>query len=305
MARETRNLAVLFADICDSTRLYQELGDEAARSAVGACLTLMAKVARKHAGRVVKTIGDEAFMTFPDADRALLAASEMQSAMAGQIAGSRPLRLHCGLQAGPVLVEEDDVFGDTVNAAAYLTAVATEDQILTTESVEAQLSPVLKAAVRPVFKTMLKGASGGESTIYQVLWRTDNTELTDVNFHAQRFIPADTGSLLLAYRDKVVRIDQQRHETVVGRGDECALVVPDKYASRQHMTIRLMRTHFYLIDHSINGTYVTLESGDEVHVLRGELLLDRAGKICLGRSRHDGVNDAIVYRRDRRSMYRL
>ena len=66
-----------------------------------------------------------------------------------------------------------------------------------------------------------------------------------------------------------------------------------------------MRTHFYLIDHSINGTFVELESGAEVHVLRGELLLDGAGKISLGRSNREGGNEIISYARDRRSMYRV
>ena len=44
--------------------------------------------------------------------------------------------------------------------------------------------------------------------------------------------------------------------------------------------------------------------GDEVHVLRGEMLLDGGGRICLGRSRTEGASEVIVYKRDRRSMYR-
>jgi len=67
----------------------------------------------------------------------------------------------------------------------------------------------------------------------------------------------------------------------------------------------LLRTHFYLIDNSLNGTFVRLESGEEVHVLRGELLLDGAGQLTLGRSVHDGATDVISFKRDRRSMYRL
>ena len=49
----------------------------------------------------------------------------------------------------------------------------------------------------------------------------------------------------------------------------------------------------------------TLESGDEVHVLRKELLLDGSGKLTLGRSARDGAIDVISFTRDRRSMYRL
>ena len=56
-----------------------------------------------------------------------------------------------------MLVEDGDVFGDTVNAAAYLTAVAMAEQILTTEATENNLSAALKSCVRPVFNAVLKG----------------------------------------------------------------------------------------------------------------------------------------------------
>jgi predicted component of type VI protein secretion system len=91
----------------------------------------------------------------------------------------------------------------------------------------------------------------------------------------------------------------------IGRGEDCDLIVKEKFASRQHVSIRLMRTHFYLVDHSINGTFVSLESGEEVHVLRGELLLDGSGRMSLGRSGRDGATEVITFRRDRRSMYRV
>ncbi len=66
-----------------------------------------------------------------------------------------------------------------------------------------------------------------------------------------------------------------------------------------------MRTRFYLIDHSINGTFVTLADGEEIHVLRAEMLLDRSGELSLGRSRADGPNDVITFQYDRRSMFRI
>src|SRR5215510_8309023 len=118
-------MTVLFADITDSTSLYQKLGDAAARNVINDCLTLVASVLPRYNGRVVKTMGDELMCIFPSADLALLAASEMQSLVSTTKPADHAVVLHIGLQHGPVLVEEDDVFGDTVNAAAYLTAVAT------------------------------------------------------------------------------------------------------------------------------------------------------------------------------------
>jgi hypothetical protein len=297
-------MAVLFADISDSTNLYQRLGDAAARTIVNACLSALAGLLPRYDGRLVKTLGDAVMCVFPNANLGVLAASEMQSIVMGTRPGNHPVRIHIGLHYGPVLVEDGDYFGDTVNAAAYLAAVAMTEQILTTEATEEGLSAALKGSVRPIFHTVLKGSTE-ESTVYQVLWRSDNLEITDVNLHSNKVIPGDLGSMLVSLDEERVRIDQWRPEITIGRGQECDLVLADRFASRRHLSIKLMRTHFYLIDHSINGTFVSLESGVEVHVLRGELLLDGSGQICIGRSRVERPNEILTFTRDRRSMYRV
>ena len=304
MARQDRILAVLFADISESTSLYQKLGDAAARNIVNACLTLVTGILARHEGRLVKTIGDEVMCVFPNADLAVLAASDMQAQVAATRPGNYPVSIHVGLHYGPVLVEDGDVFGDTVNVAAYLAAVVTAEQLLTTEATERCLSAALKTCVRPIFHAILKG-SAEESIVFQVLWRTDNLDLTDVNLRSNKIIPGDTGSLLVTLDEERVRVDQWRPSVVVGRSKECDLVVIDKFASRQHLTIKLVQTHFYLFDHSINGTFVSLESGEEVHVLRRELLLDGTGQICVGRSRVEKPAEVITFARDRRSMFRI
>jgi adenylate cyclase len=297
-------MAVLFADISESTSLYQKLGDTAARNIVNACLTLVTGVLARFDGRLVKTIGDEVMCVFPSPDLAVLAASEMQAQVAATRPGEYPISIHIGLHYGPVLMEEGDVFGDTVNVAAYLAAVATAEQILTTAATEQYLSAALKSCVRPIFHAVLKGAEE-ESTVFQVLWRTDNVHLTDVNLQSSKIIPGDMGSLLVTLDEERVRVDQWRTSAVIGRAAGCDLVVGDKFASRQHCTIKLVRTHFYLFDHSINGTFVSLESGEEVHVLRRELLLDGTGQICVGRSRVERPQEILNFNRDRRSMYRV
>jgi class 3 adenylate cyclase len=304
MARATQNLAVVFADITESTALYQKLGDVPARNVVNACITLVSSVLPRYEGRLVKTIGDEVMCVFPTADLAVLAASDMQAQVSAHRPGNYPVAIHIGLHYGPVLVEDGDVFGDTVNVAAYLTAVATADQILTTQATEQCLSPELKSIVRPIFGTVLKGAQE-ESRVFQVLWRTDKADLTDVNVLSSKVIPGDTGSLLVTLDDERIRVDQWRMGITVGRGKECDLLVADQYASRKHFSIRLVRTHFYLFDHSINGSFVSLESGEEVHVLRREMLLDGNGQICVGRSRSERPAEVITFTRDRRSMFRV
>lgn len=304
MSRQTRTLAVMFADISDSTSLYQKLGDAAARNIVNACLKVINGVLARYQGRLVKTIGDEVMCVFPDADLAVLAASDMQAQVSATKPGNYPVSIHVGLHYGPVLVEENDVFGDTVNVAAYLRAAATAEQILTTDAVERCLTAALKTCVRPIFNAVLKG-SEQESTVYQVLWRTDRTDLTEVNLQPNKMIPGDTGALLITLDEERVRVDQWRTGIVIGRSKDCDLVVTDNFASRRHLSIKLVRTHFYLFDHSINGTFVALGSGEEVHVLRRELLLDGSGEIYVGRSRVERPSGVITFKPDRRSMYRV
>ncbi|MBI1988888.1 MAG: adenylate/guanylate cyclase domain-containing protein [Betaproteobacteria bacterium] len=304
MARETQHMAVLFADISDSSYLYKTLGDVPARGIVNSCLALMSGVVVRFKGRIIKTIGDEIMCAFARSDDAVLAASEIQVQIEAKRPGDRRIKIHSGLHYGPVLVEGNDIFGYTVNAAAYLTAVAAPDQILTTDATERALAPELRTCVRPVFRVVLKG-SDEESTISQVVWQKDTAAITNVSLGAQRLIPGDEGSLKVTLGTRTVRLDHANRTLTIGRGSECDLVVTELFASRQHLRIRLLRTHFYLFDQSINGTFVTLDNGKEVQVLRGELLLEGSGSLALGRSAREGAADIVSFARDRRSIYRV
>lgn len=307
MTRQTENLTVLFADISDSSRLYHQLGNDAARSAITACLESLAGMLPKFEGRMVKTLGDAIMCVFPNAAAAVNAAAEMQSSVVqgGVRAGAPPMRLHIGLHAGPVLVENDDVFGDTVNAAAFLTNVAVAGQILLSDTTEKELPPHLKPLVRPLFRATLKGSTG-ESSIYQVMWVQDAMEMTQINPRAERVLPSDAGSLLVTLRDLGLRVDRWHPLLTLGRDTASDIAVTDQVASRRHCSIRLTRSNFYLVDHSVNGTYVTFASGDEIHLLRGEIALEGSGEIRLGRSRAEHVECTIIsFQRDQRSRFRM
>jgi len=304
MTRETQTLTVLFADITESSRLYSQLGDVEARSAITVCLDSLAGVLPRFDGRLVKTLGDAIMCVFPDAASAVNAAIEMQTLVSNEVqADMQSMRLHIGLHAGPVLVEDGDVFGDTVNAAAFLTNVAMADQILLSDVTEKDLLPYLKPLVRPLFRAALKGSSG-ESSIFQVVWSNDNMDLTDVNIRATRVLPADAGSLIVVLDDTRARVDRWHPLLTIGRDADSNIPVTDQFASRRHCSIRLVRSSFYLVDHSVNGTYVTFASGDEVHLLRGEIVLEGSGEIRLGRSRIDSVDSTVLFKRDRRSQFR-
>jgi len=79
MEKAPRNLAVLFADITGSAKLYETLGDAEALATVERCLAVMRQACVDGGGRVVKTIGDEVMAVFPAADAAARAATDMQA----------------------------------------------------------------------------------------------------------------------------------------------------------------------------------------------------------------------------------
>src|SRR5512139_250758 len=82
MTEETRKLAILFADVAGSTRLYETLGDAAALALVNRCLADVRLACEGHGSRIIKTIGDEMMAAFPDAGRAAEAAAELQERIA-------------------------------------------------------------------------------------------------------------------------------------------------------------------------------------------------------------------------------
>src|SRR6516162_8063465 len=82
---------------------------------------------REHSGRIVKNTGDGMLAEFPSVVDAVRCAVELQRAMVDREAGipeDRRIRFRVGINLGDVIVEDDDIFGDGVNVAARLEALA-------------------------------------------------------------------------------------------------------------------------------------------------------------------------------------
>ena len=120
------NCAVLFADVAGSTKLYEALGDKLAKKLVDEVLAALTIITRRHGGRVIKTIGDEAMCVFASAERSFYAAIDIRQKIDTMpvVSGSSKRRIRIGFHAGPVIEEKGDVFGDTVNTAARMSGLA-------------------------------------------------------------------------------------------------------------------------------------------------------------------------------------
>lgn len=282
MNQESDTLAILFADIARSTRLYDSLGDRIAKNHIDACLSILTKVTLHHQGTVVKTIGDELMCTFPTALNAVEAAIDMQKAIEGmQIVDKpdvTPSNIYVGIQIGPVIIEEGDVFGDAVNVAARMVALAKQRQIITTEETVNALPPGHGVDIKWIDKTTVRGKEG-EVPIYEVIW-----EQQEITVMVDDFIDPATieASLELRFQEHVIKVDNNRPVATLGRQIHNDLVVDSRPVSRSHARIEYQRGKFVLIDQSSNGTFVLLQGKKSVTLKRDLVQLLGNGIIGLG-----------------------
>ena len=123
--------AMCFLDITGYTRLTQEDGDEAAAQLADQLGRLAQRTSIKHGGRPVKSLGDGVMFYFPDPGPGVVAALEMVDGVAA--AGLPPA--HVGLHAGPVIFQEGDYYGATVNVAARIAEYARPGEVLVSQEV--------------------------------------------------------------------------------------------------------------------------------------------------------------------------
>lgn len=273
---------ILFADVSGSTRLYETLGDRAAKQAINGLLERMVAVAQRYSGVLVKTIGDEILVRFPTAERAVSAAIALQEALATERGGPVPLQMRMGLQWGPVILESGDVFGDAVNVAARMSAIARAGQIITTRETVAALPEALALKTRLFDTTQVKGKQD-HLVIYEVLWEEEANATVFVASTAPGLVAGEAAApvLTLRYQERERRLDMGG-SLGIGRAETCDFAVASPLASRLHARIESRRGKFVFIDQSTNGSYVRSEDGNVVYLRREELPLWGSGEISLG-----------------------
>jgi len=142
-ATATRRLtAILAADVVGYSRLMGA-DEEGTHERVTVYLReLIEPKFREHRGRVVKTTGDGMLVEFASVVDAVRCAVEIQRGMIDrepEVHGERRIRFRIGVNLGDVIAEEHDIFGDGVNIAARLEALAEPDGICVSRVVRDQV----------------------------------------------------------------------------------------------------------------------------------------------------------------------
>jgi adenylate cyclase len=146
---ERRLAAILAADVAGYSRLMGADG-EGTLDALRAIRRELAdpKIA-EHRGRIVKTTGDGLLVEFASVVDGVRCAIDVQEAMADRNAGiavEKRIEFRVGINLGDIIIEDDDIFGDGVNVAARLEALAEPGGICVSRVVRDQVRDRLAIA---------------------------------------------------------------------------------------------------------------------------------------------------------------
>jgi len=287
---QPRQITVLFADVCESTKLYESEGDIVAVQAIARCIEKMHRATESSGGRVVKTIGDEIMAVFSTPDAAGIAASDMQSAI-DALAPVKETRLgiRIGFHHGPVIQQDNDIFGDTVNLAARLVEQAGRGQIITSRESADLLGPAFRSFKRPLYAIHVKGKVD-EVELCELIWRHADDVTMFTAAHAS--VEPRPLELRLKYREQEIIRRRDKDTISIGRAPDCTIVIANNKASRMHCIIERRQDTFVLADRSTNGTYLTTEGANEILLRREEFRLGKHGWIAFGQPRAE--TDEIV-----------
>jgi adenylate cyclase len=295
MQETTLNRSILFADIAGSSRIYELMGDDHARRLILELLSDLSDVARKFTGEFLRTYGDELMCAFRSADDAVEAAASMH-----QVTEARPatkwkpiesVGLYIRIDTGTVIQVGNKLFGDAVNSAAKMKALAKPYQTLLSETTRNYLSEGHRQLTRFVGKLPIKGKAGTHD-IFEYIHEEE--EATLVMEHPEE-TPLNLAVLEVQCGQTTLTVDENHPTLTIGRLPANDLVLRYAGISRMHAKIEHRKGKFMLVDASSNGTYVHIEGQEVTYLKHDELQLYGEGIICPGRSATPQSPGAIHY----------
>jgi adenylate cyclase len=153
--RPVRPPAIGFLDLTGYTKLTEERGDRAAAELAGRLVEMVHEFAHRRGGRAVKLLGDGVMFHFPEPGQAVRCGLELVD----RIPRVGLPQARVGLHSGPVVFQDGDYFGGTVNIAARITDYARPGEVLVSDQVVADTDRLEAVRFEPVGPVSLKGLS--------------------------------------------------------------------------------------------------------------------------------------------------
>lgn len=289
-------VAILFADVVGSTQLYDKFGDTKASETVAKCLDVMKEATHQYNGKVIKTIGDEVMATFPSVDEAMSASIMMQVRITAdnKQEGRIPVSIRIGCHYGPVVQEQNDIFGAAVHTANRMTSQAKARQVVISGETVKRMSDKFKEQTRQIDVATVRGKID-EVALYELLWNPDEATsmLPTIEWEGQ---DRKDSKVELSFRDQTVVVSDKCKSVTLGRADDNDLVIKGNLISRIHAKVEMRRGKIIIIDQSTNGTFLQNLQGIETFVRRDSTELTGEGTIGLGKSESPGASLAIHFK---------
>ena len=281
-------------------------GDEGARETVQKCVQIMKEATDQYGGNVIKTIGDEVMSTFPSADDAMNAGSQMQKRITSNDPVDRvmamPVAIRIGCHYGPVVVEERDISGSVGyhREPHDVTGQGRPDHYHGGYGSSSSAANGARWCVRSTLRSV-RGRSG-EVAVFEVLvaarGRDQHAAVDQTGFGPSRILRR-SWCCISCGNDEFTLGDGRRQEcNPRARGRERRRrqgqvdIAHPRGVSKRSRTVSSTN----LIDESTNGTFVQRDDGEEFYVRRDSTELAGTGIISLGRVATKGSELAIDYR---------
>jgi len=175
----TKKITVMFTDIKGSTSFYEQRGDVDGRLMVHRHNEQVLPVIARNRGVLIKTIGDATLSIYEDASDGVRAAQQVQQALREYNAGQpaeRQINVRIGLNTGLGIVEKQDVFGDVVNTASRVEALADAGEVLVTEDLYREVRSSDEFIFRYFDEAKLKGKKT-PIRAYRLVWHEEELSL--------------------------------------------------------------------------------------------------------------------------------
>ena len=207
--------AVLFVDVSGSTAYFERHGEVAGHAMLAHCFGIVVPEIERHGGRVIKALGDGLLVVFERASSLVAAVRALHLAIENAnrtLPAAERVAVHCGGDFGAVARDAGgDVFGDVVNVAARLQALAGRGQTFVTGDLVAMLAPDEREPLRHLGSFPVHGREREVET-YEILWRAGLATVAirrdSVMFHS---------SLRLECQGHVLEMPADRNRLTIGR----------------------------------------------------------------------------------------
>jgi class 3 adenylate cyclase len=166
-----KTMTILFADLKGSVDFFQERGTLVARKWILNLYRMLSSIISAHKGTHVKNIGDAILAVFDDPHEAAKASLQMQTDLREHNRTAQETDLYylrIGMNMGTVLFEDRDVFGNSVNIASRVQALAPPEHIYITEFLHEAIRGDRDFQFRFIGHEQLKGVKN-KTGIYEIL----------------------------------------------------------------------------------------------------------------------------------------